>query len=301
MTTRTDVEHLLRQIPLSTPGDESHAGDILQTFVGLRNAAFDGIELEGRSLSIPGTTTALSIPALIDQLRARNYVDVALTLIGVAGDAASAFAFLVDAGITLEAVGVTGGLASAGIVASAIGEAAGPAGLAAAVLVGTLRIPSDVNENNKKLFFITDASGILASWIFNLPHINPHGRLTASARRGGYFSADVSEGCRLAHDRVQDLWMHSYRGNASAVKAAQTAAGNSWERCWRQHGAALEQRLVPLPHGMGAGWVDAQILVARRRALAAAHRPLSAAALRRAAGGNWFRTPEGVELFIPVD
>lgn len=297
MTTRADVEQLLRRIPLSTPSDESNATTLIQTFVSLRNAS-----AEGGGYSIPGTTTAFSIPALISQLRDHNYVDVAVTLIGIAGDAASAFGFLVSAGQTLGAIAGVGTMASAGVIATSIGEASGPAGLAASVLVATFRIPGDVNENNKKLFFITDASGILTSWIFNLPHINPHGRLTAAARRGGYMHADVSEGCRLAHERVDALWRSTYSGHASAIATARSSAGNSWERFWRQLGTALEQQLEPLPHGMGAAWVDGEIANVRSRARAAEHAAAEArfqAGLRRAAGGYWFRTPEGVDLFMP--
>ncbi len=297
MSTQRDVEQLLRRIPLSTPADEDHASDMLQTFVSLRNAAF-----EGGGFTIPSTTTLFSIPALIQQLREGNYVDVAVTLIGVAGDAASAFGLLVTAGTEMGAIAGTGALASTGVVAGMIGDAAGPAALAASVLVATFRIPSDVNENNKKLYFITDASGILASWIFNLPQINPHVRLTARARRGGYFRVDVSGACLLAHQRVQGLWQRTYRGNAGAVRAAQASAGNSWERYWRQVGSALEHGLVPLPHRVGAMWVDGEIGDAHRRARQAASdasdRRLQAR-LRRAAGGYWFRTPEGIDLFMP--
>jgi hypothetical protein len=297
VSTQRDVEQLLRRIPLSTPAEESHASDMLQTFVSLRNAAF-----EGGGFTIPGTTTALSIPALIQQLHEGNYPDVAVTLIGVAGDAASAFGLLVTAGTEMGAIAGTGALASSGVVAGMIGDAAGPAAIAASVLVATFRIPSDVNENNKKLYFITDASGILASWIFNLPHINPHARLTARARRGGYFRVDVSDACRLAHQRVQGVWRSTYQGNAGAVRTAQASAGNSWERYWRQVGSALEHRLVPLPHRVGAMWVDGEIEDAHRRmrqaASDASDRRL-AARLRREAGGYWFRTPEGIDLFMP--
>lgn len=297
MSTQRDVEQLLRRIPLSTPAEESRAGDMLQTFVSLRNAAF-----EGGGITIPGTATALSIPVLIQQLREGNYADVAVTLISVAGDAAAAFEFLVTAGIEAGAIAGTGALATTGVVAGMLGEVAGPAALAASVLVATFRIPSDVNENNKKLYFITDASGILASWIFNLPYINPHVRLTSRARRGGYFRADVSAACLLAHQRVQGLWRRTYQGNAGAVRAAQASAGNSWERYWRQVGSALEHGLVPLPHRVGTMWVDGEIGDAHRRmrqaASDASDRRLQAR-LRRAAGGYWFRTPEGIDLFMP--
>ncbi len=297
MTTRTDVEQLLRRIPLATPADQGAASTVLQMFVSLRNAAF-----EGGGMSLPPVMTAFAIPDLIRQMQAGEYVDVSLTLIGIAGDAASAFGFLVTAATELGTIPALGGLASAGMVASVIGEIAGPAGIAAAVLVATFRIPRDVSENNKKLYFIADASGILTSWIFNLPSINPHARLTARARTGGYFRTDVSEGCRLAHERVHQLWQTNYRGNATAIRAARESARNDWERYWRQVGDALESRLVPLPHGVGSGWVNAEIADATRRARSAtraADAAREAESRRRAAGGYWFRTPEGLDLFMP--
>ncbi len=297
MTTRTDVEQLLRRIPLSTPGDESNAAALLQMVYSLRNAAF-----EGGGIPMPPVMAPFAVPELIRQMREGNYGDVALTLIGLAGDAASAFSLLVAAGLQMGTFPALGGMASAGMVATALAEAAGPALIAASVLVATFAIPADVNQNNTKLYFIADASGILTSWIFNLPNINPHPRLLARSRTGGYFRADVSEGCRMAHDRVHQLWQTTYRGNATAVRAAQESVGNSWERYWRQVGNALEQRLVPLPHGIGAGWVNAEIQDANRRARASAHAAETArlaASRRRAAGGYWFRTAEGIDLFMP--
>ncbi len=297
MTTRTDVEELLRRIPLETGSDESAAVTMLQMFNALRTAAF-----EGGGISLPPVMTPFVIPDLIRQMRAGDYHTAAVTLIGVAGDAASAFGFLVTVGTELGAFPAAGAMSSAGVVASAFGEVAGPAALAAAVLVATFRVPIDVNENNKKLYFIADTSGILTSWIFNLPNINPHARLTARASRGGYCRTDVSEGCRLAHERVHQLWQTTYRGHATAVRAAQASAGNSWERYWRQVGTALENRLAPLPHGVGMGWVNAEIQDANRRTRATAHAAEAArlaAARRRADGGYWFRSPEGLDLFMP--
>jgi len=297
MTTRTDVEELLRRIPLATAADESNATSLLQSFYSLRNAAF-----EGGGIALPPVMAPFAVVDCIRQLRAGDYASVAVTLIGLAGDAASAFGLLVTAGVQMGAFPALGAMASAGVVAGMIAEAAGPAGLAATVLIATFNIPNDVNANNTKLYFIADASGILTSWIFNLPNINPHARLSARARRGGYFRADVSEGCRLAHDRVHHLWQTTYRGNPTAVRAAQESAGNSWERYWRDVGTALEQSLAPLPHGVGLAWVNSEIADASRRARAAAHAAETArlaASRRRAAGGYWFRSADGVELFMP--
>ena len=301
MTSRTDVEQLLRRIPLATPANESAAQTALQIFMSLRNSAFEGL-LDG-GIGLPPVLTPFAIAGLVRQMRDGAYTEVALTLIGIAGDAASAFGFLVAAATELGTIPASAtGLASAGTVATALGDAAGPAGLAATVLVATFRVPQDVSENNKKLFFIADASGILTSWIFNLPTINPHARLMARARTGGYFSTDVSAGCRLAHERVHQLWQTNYRGNATAIRAARESAQNDWERYWRQVGDALERRLVPLPHGVGSGWVNSEIADATRRvrsATRAADAAREAERQRRADGGYWFRSPEGLDLFMP--
>jgi len=292
MTTRQDVEELLRGIPLSTPQEESHACDMLQNFFGIVSAAADGADVP-----LPSIGSVLSIPNLINQLKRGEYTEVAFTLIGMVGDAASVYGLLASAGI--QAGAFTGlGVASSATVATAIGEIAPPALLAASVLVATFRIPLDVDENNKKLYFIADASGILTSWIFNLPQVNPHSRLMTRSRTGGYCRSDVSEGCRLAHRSVQELWRRNYSGNADAIRSAQESAGNKWQRYWRQVGAALEQRLVPLPHRMAMGWVRAEIREAKRR-LGDESRERLDARRRQAAGGYWFRTPEGPELFMP--
>jgi hypothetical protein len=240
---------------------------MLQMFFTLRTAAF-----EGGGIPMPPVTTAFAIPELIQQMREEDYGGAAVTLIGVAGDAASAFGFLMTAAAELGTIPALGGMASAGIVATALGEAAGPAAIAVSVLVATFAVPRDVNENNKKLYFIADASGILASWVFNLPNINPHALLTARARRGGYFSADVTEGCRLAHERVHQLWQTNYQGNASAVRSAQASAGN---------GDTIAATRPPPPTAHAA---ESARLAASRR---------------RAAGGYWFRTEDGLELFMP--
>ncbi len=297
MPTQRDIEQLLRNVPLATQADESRAADMLQIFIDLRNAAFSGVGLE-----VPGMNSLFSIPALINDMKAGNYTDVALTLIGVGGDAAGAFSFLVTAATEAGAIAGTSALASAGVVAGFVAEAAGPASIAAATLVATFRIPSTVSENNSKLYFLSDASGILTSWMFNMPEISPHTRLTRQARTGGYARTDVSDQCRLAHQRVHQLWTSNYQGNAAAQRQAKESAGNDWQRYWLQVGGAMEQRLRPSPTGLGQSWIRRIIrdlnASARRRAFEAGQRRL-AQRQRAAAGGYWFRCPDGVELFMP--
>jgi hypothetical protein len=297
MATRQDVERLLRDIPLSTPADQSAAEQTLNIFVSLRNSAF-----EGGGISMPGTMTVFSVPALIGQMREGNYLDASMTLVTIAGDAAGAFSFLVTAGIEAGAIAGVGAMSSAGVVAGLAAEAAGPAVLAAAVLIETFRIPASVSENNAKLYFISDASGILTSWMFNMPEINPHSRLLARSRTGGYCRTDVSEHCRNAHERVRVLWQRTYQGNADSQRAARASARDSWEAYWTQVGAALERSLRPSPTGVGAAWIRSLISEAnrsaRRRTSDAAMREFEARQ-RRAAGGYWFRSADGVELFMP--
>lgn len=297
MATRDDVERLLRNIPLSTPAEQSQAEQTLAIFFALRNSAF-----EGGGIPIPGTATVFSIPTLIGQMRNGDYFDAATTLITIAGDATGAFSFLVNAGIEAGAIAGVGAMSSAGVVAGFVAEAAGPAAIAAAVLVETFRIPSSVSENNAKLYYLSDASGILTSWMFNMPEINPHNRLLARARTGGFSRTDLSLHCRNAHERVHQLWQRSYRGNAAARRSARAAASDNWETYWLQVAAALESRLQPSPTGVGAAWVRSLIgeanRDARRRSSEAAMRRFEAS-MRRSAGGEWVRTPDGLDLFIP--
>lgn len=297
MATQSNVEQLLRRVPLATPADESHATDMLNMFVSLRNAAF-----EGANASLPGTTSALSIPALLQQLRDGQYPSAAVSLVGFAGDAAAAYSFVVSAGIEAGAFSGTGALASSGVAAGMLGEAAGPAALAATVLIETFSIPADTTENLRKLYFISDASGILTSWVFDVPEINPHARLLQQARTGGFARTDISGICRMAHERVQHLWRRNYQGNTQSRRAARSSAGDSWQRFWRQIGTALEARLQPVPRRVGAAWVENQITLSDRhlrRATQDAAQRAAAAQRRRAQGGYWFRTPEGLELFMP--
>ena len=297
MTTQADVEQLLQQVKLATPSDESHASEMLTHFVSIRNAAF-----EGAGGGLPGTTTALSIPGTLQQLKRGEYPSAAVSLIGMAGDAAAAYSFVVTAGIEAGAFSGVGALAASGVVAEMLGAAAGPATLAATVLIETFSIPADTTENVRKLYFLADASGILTSWVFNIPEINPHARLLHQARTGGFARTDISGTCRTAHERVQHLWRRAYQGRPQARQAARASVGDSWERFWQQIGAAMESRLQPMPRRSGAAWVDNQINLSNgnlRRTARAAAQQAAAARRRQAQGGYWFRTPEGMELFMP--
>lgn len=296
MANQRDIEQLLRNIPLSSPADVSAAETMFNVFLALRNAAF-----EGGGVSVPGTATVFSVPALISQMREGNYPDVAVTLISVIGDAAGAYSFLISAGTEAGAIAGVGATASSGVIAGMVGEAAGPAAIAAAVIVETFRIPSGASENLAKLYYITDASGILTSWMFNMPEINPHERLSRDARRGGYCGVDISEHCRTAHARVQELWRRNYQGNPEARQRARASAQNDWQRYWIHVGTALEGRLSPVPRGTGVSWVRNQIRQANQRAERArneARNQAMQARNRQAAGGYWLRV-DGNDVFMP--
>jgi hypothetical protein len=299
MANQREIEQLLRNVPLSTPGEVSAAETMFGIFMSIRNTALEGILPEG--VTMPGTGTVLNIPVIIDQMRSGNYADAAVTLISIVGDAAGAYSFLINAGVEAGAITGLGATASSGVVAGMVGEIAGPAAIAAAVLVETFRIPSGVSENNAKLYYIADASGILTSWMFNMPEINPHPRLMAEARTGGYNRTDISSYCRTAHERVEQLWRRNYQGNSQAKARARASVQNSWEEHWLQVGRALEARLSPFPRGVGASWVRNQIRQANQRIARARTQARQAslqAANRRAAGGEWIRL-DGNDVFIP--
>lgn len=296
MGTRRDIEELLRRIPLSTPAEVNAAQLTLETVLGMVNAA-----VEGSGARLPGIS-AVNVQALMRQLQAGNYADVAVAMITVVGDAAGAFSFLTSAAVEAGAISSLSAVGGASVVGGMLSGASGPAAIAATVLLETFRIPASVSENNAKLFFIADASGILTSWMFNLPEINPHNDLLRRARTGGYGRTDISEHCIAAHSRVNALWRRNYQGNSAAIMAARAGAGNNWERYWLDVGQALEQMLGPRPSGVGTAMVRGVISDARlaaRRAASDASRRAERARIRREAGGEWVRSPDGIELFIP--
>ena len=102
MANQREIEQLLRNVPLSTPGEVSAAETMFGIFMSIRNTALEGILPEG--VTMPGTGTVLNIPVIIDQMRSGNYADAAVTLIAIVGDAAGAYSFLITAGIEAEAI-----------------------------------------------------------------------------------------------------------------------------------------------------------------------------------------------------
>jgi hypothetical protein len=295
--TRQDIVQLLRNIPLNTPQDEFKLSDTISKYIDLRNSVFDGA-----GISVPGMGLAFSIPGLIDQLRQGNYTDVAITLISIAGDVSGAFSFLVTAGIEAGTISGISATASAGVVSGMIAEAAGPMAVAIGVLVAIYQIPGDVSDNHSKLFYIADASGILTSWMFNIPEINPHSRLILEARTAGYLGADISESCRLARRKVNQLWRSRYQGNSSAILTERQAAANNWEQYWLKIARGINQGLRPYPRTVGISMVRRIINETRRRIRRTERieqERQRRERQRRANGGHWIRTPEGYDFFIP--
>lgn len=294
---REDIAEVLRGIPLDNTVQESHAQDMFNIFVSLRNAAFDGA-----GISIPGFAVAGGIPGLVQSMKNDDYWGVAGALVGMAGDAAGAYSFIVTAGIEAGAISGTGAVASSGVVTGMLGEAAGPLGIAISVAAGVYNIPSDASANLGKMYFVADASGIFASWVFNMPEISPHSRLTRQARHGGYMRADISSHTRQAHDAIHNLWAQRYRGNRSAIQQARRVADGRWQSFWQAMANGLDARLRPFPSGSGASMARRLIRETEgqlhQRDRAARQQELIARQ-RRLAGGVWVTTQDGIELFIP--
>lgn len=299
--TQADIQRLLQGIPVSTPEEVNAASQTLQMFIDLRNAAFEGTGVN----MMPVVGLAFSVPQLIQQLQRGQYVDAAQTLVSVGGNAAATFSVLVTAAVEMGTItSATAGIAQAGVVTGLIGEAAGPASLGIATLVATFRIPIAANENQWKLFYIADVSGILTSWLFARRDLSPHADLMQRARTGGYCRADVSDACRLAHRRAHECWVRNFQESQANRRAARSAVGNNWDQYWLQLAGTLDRSLAPFPSGIGRSFAQNLIQETQRRARQATRRAEErqrATAARAAARGVWVRTDDGLELFLPDD
>jgi hypothetical protein len=301
VVTRAQLEELLQRLPVSTPEDQEVTTTALQTFITVRNEAIESTS-GLRALSLAGAS--FSIPVLIQQLQAEDYADAAQTLIGMMGEVATAYSVLMEAAVGAGAVSGTSAAASSGVVAGMLGEAAGPAGIAIATLVAVARIPGDVSANQWKIFYIADVSGILTSWLFNRPEISPHDQLMRRSRTAGYMRTNISGACREAHRHAHRFWVNQYQNNLHNRRNARSASGGEWSQYWQLLAQALDASLQPAPTGVGAAMVRGLINSTRRdiRDRQRQQRNRQAAARTRAAqGGQWIRTPDGLELFIPDD
>ncbi|MEE4639253.1 MAG: hypothetical protein V2J42_11000 [Wenzhouxiangella sp.] len=261
MTTRSDVERLLRDLPIETPEEVSAAESLLATALTIVNGALGGAQTSFRVMN-----PIADARNLVQQMQQGRYGDASVTLISMVGSAADVVVMLVKCSPRAGVVTGLSASSSAGVVGGMLSEAAGPAAIAAATMFEVGMIPVNVDENFRKLYFIADASGILTSWMFNLPQISPHQRLLQRARTGGYHRSNVSDACELAHRQVHRLWQRSYLGNAQARRSARRGAQDSWQTFWRQSAAGLSNRLRPVPLNAGLGWANDAISHAQRQA-----------------------------------
>ncbi len=195
--------------------------------------------------------------------------------------------------------GATSGIAQAGTILGLAGEAVGPLLIGVQTLIGVAGIPSDVNENLWKIYYIADVSGILTSWMFSDPTFSPHSQLHAEAQNGGYFGADLTGALREAHQKAHELWQSSYREHPERVRQARQAAGGDYQNYWRALGNILEERLHPRPSGVATARIDDLIHGIQRRREEHRRRQQQEKAIRR--NGGIIRTPDGHEFFIPPE
>ncbi|ODR80590.1 hypothetical protein BG842_03985 [Haladaptatus sp. W1] len=258
--------------------------------------------------SVPVVGAPFTAESLIQKLEQEQYEDAASDLVALAGDAATVFSLLITTGIEMGAItSATSALAQAGVVSSFFAEAAGPAAIAVATMVGVLSIPGDANENLWKIFFIVDFSGILTSWIFNDNTISPHSRLLSEART---FGTDLTRGVRSARRndltgavrsarrKAEEVWRDQFQDRPERIQQARRSVGNDYRVYWRLLGALLESHLQPDPTGIASVRIDDLInwVRQRRKERQQNARQREESVWRR---GGTIRTREGLELTIP--
>lgn len=215
---------------------------------------------------------------------------------------ATTVSILTSAAVELEAISVTSGAAQAGVILGELGAAAPMLALSVAILIAVASIPSDVNQNLWKIFYIADVSGILASWIFNDDTISPHSQLLAEARHGGYFGTDLSDSVGTARLKATEVWRSQFADNPGRVQETREAVGDDYRVFWRALGGMLESRLQPTPNGIGVSNINRLIHgVSRRRE----ERREREEARRREEDlwryGGVITTPDGLELVLPPE
>jgi len=296
-----DVEALLRQLPVDTPEGRDQTGQVLTSALQLLQVR--GGALEGAGARLPPVAgLPIRVAALISQLQSERYSDVAATLIRIGGDVATTVSILTSAAVELEAISVTSGAAQAGVILGELGAAAPMLALSVAILIAVASIPSDVNQNLWKIFYIADVSGILASWIFNDDTISPHSQLLAEARHGGYFGTDLSDSVGTARLKATEVWRSQFADNPGRVQETREAVGDDYRVFWRALGGMLESRLQPTPNGIGVSNINRLIHgVSRRRE----ERREREEARRREEDlwryGGVITTPDGLELVLPPE
>jgi len=245
---------LLRRLPVATPKEVDKTKKILSLVLKLRNAGIEGGT--GKQFpALPGLI--LDVDSLIQQLKNGEYADAAITVVSIGGNLASISSWLITAAIEMGVpIGVTSAMAQSGVVLGVIGEIAGPAVIALSTLIEVARIPSGVNENQGKIYYIADVSGILTSWLFNNPSISPHSQLMVEARTGGYFGSDLTKYLRDAHRTAHEIWQSYFSGHPERVTHARKEVAGNYQACWRLLGQQLEPKLKPEPDGIALSFIN---------------------------------------------
>ncbi|WP_139136175.1 hypothetical protein [Haladaptatus sp. W1] len=300
-----ELESLLRELPVATPEERSASkAAVTSLILSIRGGVGEGLA----GTSVPVVGAPFTAESLIQKLEQEQYEDAASDLVALAGDAATVFSLLITTGIEMGAItSATSALAQAGVVSSFFAEAAGPAAIAVATMVGVLSIPGDANENLWKIFFIVDFSGILTSWIFNDNTISPHSRLLSEART---FGTDLTRGVRSARRndltgavrsarrKAEEVWRDQFQDRPERIQQARRSVGNDYRVYWRLLGALLESHLQPDPTGIASVRIDDLInwVRQRRKERQQNARQREESVWRR---GGTIRTREGLELTIP--
>lgn len=248
--------NLLRKLPVSTPKEKEMAKEFLKRFLSTRNTALESVA--GKIPPVAGTI--LNVDSLIKQLENKEYDQAATSILSLGGNIAATVNWFStvasEMGIIIEATSAAGQI---GTVAGFIAEAAPLAGVALSVLIETAKIPSDVTENMGKIYYITDVSGILTSWIFNDPTISPHAQLMIEAKTGGYHKTDITDYVKKAHQTANAIWQKYFKGHPERVKHARQEVGGNYQACWKLLGNSLESKLHPKPNGAAMGMIIARL------------------------------------------
>ncbi|NLG20742.1 MAG: hypothetical protein GX555_04820 [Actinomycetales bacterium] len=261
------LRRLLTDLPVDTPEQVSRAetvfGHVLTVLEGGASGATSG------PTPIPLAAAPFNAAALVQALREGEVDKVVTAILPVVGDAALATQLITEAGVTLGAFSVEGGLSTSAVVATtagAVAEIAGPAALAVAVMVGVFSIPSDVNEDRRKIWYIGDVSGILTSWIWADPTISPHEQLSREAPTAGFFDTDLSDAVRAARVNAERVWAEQFQGRPERIRATRDQVGDDYQVFWRALGTELESQLQPSADGSAVSNINRLIRgVALRR------------------------------------
>lgn len=239
------LQAMLRNIPVETPEQVSAAEKMFGNLLTVADGVAQGAT--GRATPIPLVAAPRNVTALVQALQQEQYDQVIASILPVIGDVALATQLVTEAALTAGIFEAGAGLSTAAMTATTAGlvaEAASPAALGLAVLVGTFMIPVEANENLAKIFFIGDLSGILTSWLWNDPTINPHAQVTDEASTEG-----VGAAASAAHAKAREVWAAQFRDRPERIRATRASVGEDYQVFWRTLGRALEEQLRPFPDG----------------------------------------------------